>query len=177
MSKEPPFESTINLKGNENLQVVIRAHLISEQLLNAILTEHFPKVEVINLDRLNFLTKARLAVAMGLFAEYVLPAMTALNSLRNKFAHDLHYEFAAQDKLDLLNSLPSYVVDIILTDSDGDVIETRDSLPLERVLVLFVCLVESKRRDVVDSKKAEEAAFTRLRSVLDQGKRELEKDT
>ncbi len=105
---EKPFEPTVNLRTDDNLQLVIRAHLHTETLLYAMLTERLHNADAIDLDRLNFLTKARLAITMGLFEPDVLSALTALNTLRNNFAHKFNYQFTDQDKQDLLNAIPNF---------------------------------------------------------------------
>jgi hypothetical protein len=164
------FEDTIDLRGDERSQLVIRAHLHAEQSLFAMLTEGLKNPSVIDLDRLSFSTKARLAVAMGLMGQDVLPPLVALNALRNNFAHRVDYQFTDKDKADLLNAMPSYVVNVTLTAWDGNEVYTRESVPLERILRVIVCLMEARRRDLVESKKAEEAAVNRLREVLDRDK-------
>jgi hypothetical protein len=171
MADDPiPFEDTIDLCGDENLQLVIRAHLYAEQLLFAMLTAGLKNPSAIDLDRLTFPTKARLAVAMGLMTQEVLPPLNGLNTLRNSFAHKADYKFTDKDKLDLLNTMPSYVVKVMLANEYGKSIHTREDVPLERILVVLVCLMEARRQDVVESKQAEQEAITRLREVLDKGK-------
>jgi hypothetical protein len=166
----PRFEDTIDLRGDESLQLVIRAHLHAEQLLFAMLTEGLKNPSIIDLDRLPFSTKARLAVAMGLMEQEALAPLVGLNALRNNFAHKVDYKFADKDKADLLNAMPSYVTKVTLSDGDGSDIYTRENVPLERVLRVLVCLMEARRRGFVESKRAEEAARIRLREVLDRGK-------
>ncbi len=168
-------ESEINLRADENLQLVIRAHLYAEQLLYGMLTEGLQHPAAIDLDRLAFLTKARLAVAMGIMRSEAVPALAGLNSLRNNFAHKFNYQFTDQDKADLLNTIPPHVVQVILTDSDGSQLHTRDDVPLERILKVLVCLMEARRRHVVRSKKAYIDAQADLRAALDSSKRTLEK--
>ena len=55
--------------------------------------------------------------------------------------------------------------------ADGSDSYTRENVPLERILRVLVCLIEARRRDFVEGKKAEEAAVKRLRDVLDRDKR------
>jgi hypothetical protein len=172
VSEKPPrFEDTLDLRGDENLQLVIRAHLYAERLLFAMLTEGFAKPDAIDLDRISFMTKARLAVAMGLMREETIPPLVGLNTLRNRFAHKSDYKFSEQDKADFLNTVPDYVMKVMLTNGKGESIHTKDDVPLERVLRVLVCLMEARRQAVVESKKANEEATRRLREVLDQGKR------
>jgi hypothetical protein len=167
----PRFEDRVDLRGDESLQFVIRAHLRAEQLLFAMLAEGLKNPSIIDLDRLSFSTKARLAVAMGLMGQDVLPPLIALNALRNNFAHKVDYQFADTDKADLLNAMPSYVAKVTLSaDGEGNDNYTRENVPLERILRVLVCLIEARRQDFVESKKAEEAALNRLREVLDRGK-------
>jgi hypothetical protein len=172
MVDEQRFEDTIDLRGDENLQMVILAHLHAEQLIFAMLTEALQNPTEVDLDRLGFITKARLAIAMGLMNNDVLPPLNGLNKLRNNYAHKAGYKFSDQNKLDLLNTMPDYVMKVILTEKDGTIIHTKDDVPLERILRVLVCLIEARRQDVVDSKKAHEAASKRLREVLDRGKRD-----
>jgi hypothetical protein len=153
-----------------SLQLIIRAHLLAEQLLFAMLTEGLKNPSIIDLDRLSFTTKARLAVAMGLMEQDVLPPLVGLNALRNNFAHKADYKFADKDKADLLNAMPSYVAKVTLSDGDGSDIYTREDVPLERILRVLVCLIEARRQGFVERKEAEEAALNRLREVLDRGK-------
>jgi hypothetical protein len=166
-----PIDEHTLLRGDENLQLVVRAHLHCEQLLFAMLTEGLRNPSAIDLDRLTFLTKARLAVAMGLMMQDVVPVLTALNSLRNSFAHKVDYKFTEQDKQDLLNTMPAYVMKVMLTDHAGNILHDRDNVPLERILIVIVCIMDGRRQDVVESKKADEAAFKRLRESLDRSKR------
>jgi len=149
----PRFEDTIVLRFDESLQLVIRAHLRAEQLLFALLTEGLKNPSIIDLDRLSFSTKARLAVAMGLVEQDALPPLVGLNALRNKFAHKVDYNFTDKDKADLLNTMPRYVAEVALSDGDGSDSYTRENVPLERILRVLVCLIEARRRDFVEGKK------------------------
>jgi hypothetical protein len=135
------------------------------------LTEGLDKPDAIDLDRLTFLTKARLAVAMGLMSDTTIPPLVSLNTLRNNFAHRANYKFTQKNKIDLLNSIPTYVTQVILTDGEGKNIHTKENAPLERILRVLICLMEARRQDVVEAKKANAAAVKRLRDVLDKGKR------
>jgi hypothetical protein len=172
--QRPRFEDTIDLRGDENLQLIIRAHLLAEQALFAMLTESLKNPSSIDLDRLSFTTKASLAVAMGLMEQDALPPLVALNRLRNNFAHKVDYKFADKDKADLLNAMPSYVTKVALSDADGNDIHTRENIPLKQVLRVLICLIEARHQDFVERKEAEEAARKRLREVLDRGKRRRE---
>lgn len=165
------YQEAIDLRGDENLQLVMRAHLYVEQLLFALLVEALPNPNAIDLERLTFPTKLRLAVAMGLIAEEVIPPLTGLNKLRNGFAHKPDHKFTDKDKQDLLNTIPPYVVNVILIDGDGIVLHTRADVPLDRILRILICVVELRRRDFVEHKKSEHEAFLHLRAVLDEQKK------
>jgi hypothetical protein len=60
---------------------------------------------------------------------------------------------------------------VMLTDHAGNILHDRDNVPLERILIVIVCIMDGRRQDVVESKKADEAAFKRLRESLDRSKR------
>jgi hypothetical protein len=147
-----------DLRGDESLQLVIRAHLYAEQLIFAMISERLAKPDAIDLDRLTFPLKVRLAVAMGLMAEEVIAPLLGLNKLRNRFAHETDYRFTSDDKIDLLSSIPAGIMEVMLTDNDGQSIHTRDNVPLERILLVLVCLMEARRRNVVEGKAAEREA-------------------
>jgi hypothetical protein len=168
--QHPSFEFAKTLPADENLRLVIRAHLHAEQLLFAMLTEGLADPTVLDLDRLTFLTKVRLAIAIGLMSKNVLPALTGLNTLRNNFSHKFGYQFTDKAKADLLSTMPTEIVELMLTDEhDGKTtpIHTRQSVPLDHILRVLVCVMEARRQIVVDSKAAEAAATARLRNVLD----------
>ena len=163
--EEPPF--AVKLRGDANLEPVLCAHLHAEQLLFKMLTAGLHDPTVLDLDRLAFSTKARLAVAMGLMSSEVLGPLTALNKIRNNYAHKADYQFTDADKRDLLNSMPDYALELLLTASDGTVLHTRDDVPLEYMLRVLVCIIESKRQNFIRNKEAEEAALKRLRELID----------
>ena len=68
--------------------MVLRAHLLVEAHLNALLDE-FIGPELTELQRLSFGQKVDLAIAFGWLGLSDRPALLTINRLRNRFAHDL----------------------------------------------------------------------------------------
>ena len=159
-----------HLSAEDSMQVIIRAHLYAEHVLYTLLTDALPKAHLLDIDRLGFATKARLCAAMALIPDVSLPVLVVLNSIRNNYAHKLNYELTRQDVENLLNGFPSYAVDVMLSDEDG-VTYTRKTVPLNRVLLVAVSLIEAHRLDFVEMKKSEREAIERLRVEIEKSKK------
>jgi len=70
--------------------VVLKCHLLLEEQLDLLLMSYFKRPKELELMRLNFEKKVRLAVGLtGQFAELHSRFLLGLNSLRNKLAHRL----------------------------------------------------------------------------------------
>ena len=158
-------EEDFELRGDEQMVLVIRAHLIAERTVYKILTEALVLPNAIDLDRLTLLVKVRLAVAMGLVPEMAIPCLTVLNSIRNKFAHNADYRFSDKDKGELLSAMPAHAAQVALEESE-DVVYTRESIPIERVLKVLVALVEAFRRRARNARADREAAAKLLQEEV-----------
>jgi hypothetical protein len=112
-STESEFQAALN--GEDELGVVIRAHIHVEAMLNALVDKLLvsPKhVEKMNID---YSQKVRLAIALGLLPQYESPLL-ALGTLRNAFAHkpgialtksrvdSLYSSLSSEDKMIVQNS-------------------------------------------------------------------------
>jgi hypothetical protein len=93
-------------QGEDDLGVILRAHLYLESTLDGLIREFLEKPDTIELDRLQFPVKLQLAAAIGaLLDEYVAP-LKFLNSLRNKFAHNIGAKISESDEENLFSSMP-----------------------------------------------------------------------
>lgn len=112
-----PFEYVLNAelqelaaehvrKATTSLELVLKAHLLAEGLLDQILVETLMRPDRLDLSRASFAQKLSLAVATGGLAAELEAPVRALNRKRNKIAHDLHegvdetFEFELRSSFD-----------------------------------------------------------------------------
>ena len=107
MSGEQPAEDRFfeDVGDGSPRSSVLFGHLwLEAELLNS-LRAAMPFPNQVSLTRLPFDLKVGLVAAHGLMAEDEKGAFKRLNVLRNRIVHDLHYDLAEKDEVDLLNSL------------------------------------------------------------------------
>jgi hypothetical protein len=90
------------LQSEDALGAVIRAHLHIEAGLNEFLKASVYAPD--QLPQLSYSNKIKLACALGLGKEHA-PPLQDLGRLRNKFAHELHFEFTQSDVDRLISGL------------------------------------------------------------------------
>lgn len=83
-STEAEFQS--GLQGEDELGVVVRAHIHIEAMLIALIDALLVSPKHIEKMSLDYSQKVRLAIALGLLPQYESPLL-ALGTLRNAFAH------------------------------------------------------------------------------------------
>jgi hypothetical protein len=103
------------------LTAVLKAHLWVEASLIGLIEVSLAKPGVLDLDRMTFAQKLRLAEASGGLQPEVVPWVRALNKLRNNLAHELDGDASdealeelarfADKRLDLAVLVPSAVPD------------------------------------------------------------------
>lgn len=80
---------------DDPLHLVIRSHLYTEVMLNSIIKNNFTNSEKI--VEYSYFQKIQLLVALGKLDNRLSADLIHLNKLRNKFAHNLHYNIADFD--------------------------------------------------------------------------------
>jgi hypothetical protein len=83
-SDEDEFQTA--LQGEDELGVVVRAHIYIEASLNELLEELSASIKHIEKMNLEYSQRVSLAVAIGLLPQYESP-LRAIGTLRNNFAH------------------------------------------------------------------------------------------
>ena len=83
-SDEDEFQAA--LQGEDELGLVVRAHIYIEASLNEFLEELSVSIKHIEKMKLEYSQKVSLAVALGLPPQYESPLL-AIGTLRNNFAH------------------------------------------------------------------------------------------
>jgi len=119
------YEAT---KGEDDLGVVIRSHIIIENGLNSFIERLMYDKKEFRKINLEFDKKVKLAVSLGLTDRFKAP-LCSLGKLRNQFAHTIRSEISAQDANNLYKSF-SAEDKKVLHDS---LVRTRKELPEHRV--------------------------------------------
>jgi hypothetical protein len=96
-------ELTDYLFENDELALILKAHLDLEQLLDKLITKIFLKPG--ELVKRKFEHKIDILIAVGIMSEVLGQNLLAFNKLRNKFSHRYRYKLSAQD----LNALKQLV--------------------------------------------------------------------
>lgn len=94
----------VALLGEDELGVVVRAHIYVEHELTAFIRARMSPPEAVDALKLDFDGRVKLAIALGLPADFK-PALRFLGSLRNRFAHQLDTAIAKQDADNFRNAL------------------------------------------------------------------------
>lgn len=79
----------------DDLLLVLKTHLIIEKLIEEILSAMLVKPDEI--IEMNFFRKIQIIEALGIKNNNIIVKLKALNSLRNKFAHNLDYKIKNED--------------------------------------------------------------------------------
>lgn len=90
-------------KGEDELQIVLRAHLYIEYELEKMLRNYFVEPKVFLGKDPSFSSKLNLVVALGLLPKDKLSPYEKFNTLRNRYAHRLRFS-VTDEKLDELAS-------------------------------------------------------------------------
>ncbi len=78
-----------NIVSADDLTVVIRAHLLVEILIEMMLRKSLVNENILSHNDFTFDMKLTLADSMGIISVRPLSAIRQLNSIRNKFAHNI----------------------------------------------------------------------------------------
>lgn len=104
------------LSGEDDLGVVIRVAIWTENILVRLVEQPLPAPKELEKLNLDYHGRISLAVALGMPAD-MAPALRALGSLRNRFAHRLDMKLTTADVANIFNALPaqrrSYIQDFL----------------------------------------------------------------
>lgn len=87
---------------NDPLSFILRGHLYCEVAITRLLERKLPNPDALNLDRMMFYQKLKLAEATHAVPVYLVEGLTKLNALRNKYAHRLDYAATDEDQAAVL---------------------------------------------------------------------------
>lgn len=88
---------TLRAKENDLMGLVLKCHLIVEYYMTECLRVSLPGIDRFDDARLSFAQKHHLLTGWTFGFPWVKDAVGALNTLRNKVAHNIHYEIQEKD--------------------------------------------------------------------------------
>ncbi len=150
------------VQSGDRWQQLIQAHLYFEHVVAQILSEALAKPEAISLSRMGFGQRLDLVLAMALLPDELVTPIRRISGLRNKIAHDLKFEVAGRDILDLENCTPLKLRDAMQAEAG------REAGPLELHELLTVILLKADliRQQSAASREIGRKSELRLRTVL-----------
>lgn len=149
-----------DLMREDELGVVIRAHIhIEAQLMRLleILVSYPEHIEKMNLD---YAQRIKLAVAMGLRVEHAAPLNT-LGSIRNRFAHKLESRLTKNDAENLYRTFHADDKDIIQQSFErtkqqlapGESTKFKQLSPKDQFILMVVALRTMLVREITEGEK------------------------
>jgi len=96
------------LEGEDDLGMVIRAHIHIEHELREFILAAAPRPTEVKFSDYDFTSTLKLALTLGLNPEFKA-ALTALGTLRNKFAHRLDMKLTEQEAKQIYQALSAEV--------------------------------------------------------------------
>lgn len=118
------------LEGEDDLGVVIRSHIITEQYINKLIESRMVNIESYRSAKIEYHTKIQLVVGLGLDSRFI-PFLKCLGSLRNKFAHELKREINKQDANNLYECLNENDKTVLNQSLDKTTIQITDTPSLK----------------------------------------------
>lgn len=151
------------LLGEDELGVVVRAHIRIEALLIQLLEQMVHKTKYLNKLELDYAGRVNLAVALGLKASFASPLL-ALGTLRNSFAHqpntlvdknriDSLYKSLGEDEKEVVQE--SFLKTKSLTASKGK--SFRALVPKDQFILIAVTLRSMLKAAITQVNEAADA--------------------
>lgn len=90
----------------DDLQVVIRGHLLAEHYLVELIENNLPIKNQLDFDSIRFPQLVRLARSLDCIDADFKGMLLKINKLRNKYAHNLEWEVTQKEIDEILSTLP-----------------------------------------------------------------------
>lgn len=158
------------LSGDDDLQITIKAHLYVEHILMELLKLSLPLHKNLQMDRLNFISKAEICAASGAMPTELLPPIKILNSFRNRLAHNLHSVLANKDKKKIFDSFNKMARDLVLESHEEGRRKELHDVPFGRIYQVIIVLLDVGRQQYLKWQMQRKAAFENARRVLEETK-------
>ena len=135
------------LRGEDDLGMVVRAHIHTEHTVRAFITAAAPVPEQVKFSAMDFDATVRLALVLGLDAEFQ-KGLSSLGSLRNKLSHRLDMRIGEEEANNLYESLGPVTKRVVhhsfarvRNDEPGKHTDTFTKLvPRDRLLLCLIAL-------------------------------------
>jgi len=158
---------------------VLKAHLIVESFIDEHLRSRNPNLG--DFSKLGFYRKARLIAPDTAIVGFLLPSILHLNSLRNRYAHDLRHVLSEGDVQPLLDDeffvpyLPYYKKAVkIDVHTPIDIVEAFSQFVC--VMLRFGTILEAKSEEARTMLRESEARFAGAERVLEKWRKALGDD-
>jgi hypothetical protein len=106
------------LRGEDELGMVVRAHIHIEHELRAVIMAVAPVPNQVRFSDLDFEATVRLALILGVHPEFKSP-LAAIGKLRNKFSHRLDMKLGKSEADDLYKALGAEIKKIVQKTYDN----------------------------------------------------------
>ncbi|PFS79597.1 hypothetical protein [Bacillus cereus] len=90
--------------AEDDLQIFLRGHLYIEHEIEKLLRNELVNPNFILTDRFMFANKVKLAVALGLIPKDMAKTYNKLNTIRNKYAHELKFQIKENHLSDIIST-------------------------------------------------------------------------
>ena len=149
------------MNTDDLLTIIVRGHVALDTLLSDAIAMSLPASHEIELSRISFPLKVDLAIATGMLRKDSRPSITALNRIRNSFAHKPDAAFGDKQAVELRNTLSQKQRHTLEGEIDG---EPDVKLILNRVMTILYVELDYVMSAVSDGR----LRFEILREIVDE---------
>jgi hypothetical protein len=94
-----------HINADDPLQIIVRGHLYVEASLNRLISLRFLFPKAFDLANMHYPAKVDLALALGVLHKDDAGSLRALNTLRNRLAHNIEHKVTPKDVRQLLDTM------------------------------------------------------------------------
>ncbi|MGE7907519.1 hypothetical protein ACQKNS_24425 [Peribacillus sp. NPDC094092] len=140
-----------DVEHNDILMVILKTHLYIEKEMIE-LTEEFFKFPK-KLSEYKFKARLNLLYSLGIIEKQLYEPISSINDIRNKFAHNLTYEFTKKDYKRIKDTLSKETLTEFKKDKDFYSTFNKDMTYIDEAKILLTNIWVSLKSDVLMSFK------------------------
>ncbi|MDM5333450.1 hypothetical protein QUF56_09445 [Ureibacillus composti] len=135
---------------NDKMYLILRGHLYIELELNTLLDNCLPHPEELELNKMTFYNKVKLAKALNLIDDLTKNVLLQFNEIRNNYAHNLNYQLGYKAVRDLKINLSKitgfeiYKEKFVIEDKEGLAVDLKACIVGARVLLKHKSITVNK---------------------------------
>jgi hypothetical protein len=134
---------------NDKLYLILRGHLYIENELIDLIDGYIPNAQKLDLKKMSFYNKSKLALSLNLVDEETLKALLDLNDIRNNYAHNLRYQ-VSEEEIDNLRLNISKIIGFEIFNEKFVIGEKNDLvIDLKACIVGVRSLLHQKAKSVI----------------------------